>query len=324
MSESDEVLGLAIDLARRAGSIQRDRYETEIQIEIKSSAIDLVTEVDRECEALMVAEIEARRPGDAILAEEGGGSDRAGAEWRWLIDPLDGTTNYAHGYPRFCVSIGIERNDRREVAVVYDPLLDELFRATRGGGDLAQLVALLEGHDARKRYAEAVVERTQGEVARARVAVEHTFEIALAFAPPDVEELVIGVRFVSAHVDRDRHIELASQSHLLRKDDPLRVAIGVHVVVVESAFAQRDDAIVSEPAAQRGASEVVEFAGLVRMHTGGREHAGVALGQRNRVRVARHAVARADRDQRVDARLSRASEDCGSVLREAVARQVAM
>jgi myo-inositol-1(or 4)-monophosphatase len=134
VSENDDVLGLAIELARRAGAIQRDRYETQIRIESKSSAIDLVTEVDHECEALMVAEIEARRPGDAILAEEGGGSDREGAEWRWLIDPLDGTTNYAHGYPRFCVSIGIERNDEREVAVVYDPLLDELFRATRGGG----------------------------------------------------------------------------------------------------------------------------------------------------------------------------------------------
>jgi myo-inositol-1(or 4)-monophosphatase len=68
------------------------------------------------------------------VAEEGGGTDRADAEWRWIIDPLDGTTNYVHGYPRFCVSIGVERRDERTVGVVYDPLLDELYRATRGGG----------------------------------------------------------------------------------------------------------------------------------------------------------------------------------------------
>lgn len=129
-----EVHDLAQDLARRAGRIQRERYETELSIETKSASIDLVTEVDRECEALIVAGIEAARPGDAILAEEGGGQDNREARWRWVIDPLDGTTNYAHGFPRFCVSIGIELEGRGEVGVVYDPLLDELFHAVRGAG----------------------------------------------------------------------------------------------------------------------------------------------------------------------------------------------
>ena len=82
----------------------------------------------------IVSTLAAERPHDAILAEEGGGSDRAGAEWRWIIDPLDGTTNYAHGYPRFCVSIGVEHRDRACVGVVYDPLLDELYCALRGEG----------------------------------------------------------------------------------------------------------------------------------------------------------------------------------------------
>ena len=84
----------------------------------KSASIDLVTEVDRECEALIVEGLQARRPGDAILAEEGGGQDHAESPWRWIIDPLDGTTNFAHGFPRFCVSMGIELEGQRTVAVV--------------------------------------------------------------------------------------------------------------------------------------------------------------------------------------------------------------
>jgi myo-inositol-1(or 4)-monophosphatase len=134
MSESQALLELAVRLAREAGAIQRERYETNIAIRTKSASIDLVTEVDEACEALIVKALGQERPHDAILAEEGGGSDRDGAEWRWIIDPLDGTTNYAHGYPRFCVSIGIERNDERELGVIYDPLLDELYTAVRGEG----------------------------------------------------------------------------------------------------------------------------------------------------------------------------------------------
>ena len=132
--EGQEILELAIRLARAAGEIQRERYETALTVTTKSASIDLVTEVDRACEDLIVDEILASRPGDAILAEEGGGRERPDAEWRWVIDPLDGTVNYAHGFPRFCVSIGVERRGEREVGVVYDPLLDELFQARRGGG----------------------------------------------------------------------------------------------------------------------------------------------------------------------------------------------
>jgi myo-inositol-1(or 4)-monophosphatase len=134
LSATDSILALATDLARDAGAIQREHYETELSIETKSASIDLVTEVDKRCEAMIVERLERERPGDAILAEEGGGLDHEGAEWRWIIDPLDGTTNYAHGYPRFCVSIGVEWNGVRTVGVVYDPLLDELYHAVRGEG----------------------------------------------------------------------------------------------------------------------------------------------------------------------------------------------
>lgn len=125
---------LAQDLARRAGAIQRERYETPLHVETKSVDIDLVTEVDHACEALIVGALTEHFPDDAVLAEEGSGDDRPGTEWRWVVDPLDGTTNYAHGYPRFCVSIGAERHERRELAAVYDPLLDELYAARRGRG----------------------------------------------------------------------------------------------------------------------------------------------------------------------------------------------
>jgi myo-inositol-1(or 4)-monophosphatase len=129
-----DLLDLARELSARAGEIQRERYETGLTIDTKSATIDLVTEVDRACEALIVDGIQAARRGDAILAEEGHGADQAGAAIRWIIDPLDGTTNFAHGFPRFCVSIGIEQAGERAVGVVYDPLLDERFEAVRGEG----------------------------------------------------------------------------------------------------------------------------------------------------------------------------------------------
>ncbi len=127
-------LALAREVAHRAGDVQRARYETDLTIASKSASIDLVTEVDRACEALIVSAIRAAFPADAIRAEEGGIGAAEGAEFRWVIDPLDGTTNFAHGFPRFCVSIGIERREERVLAVVLDPLLDERFEAGKGAG----------------------------------------------------------------------------------------------------------------------------------------------------------------------------------------------
>ena len=133
-AEVTRILEFAKRLAREAGQIQRESYEGEFEVRTKSAVIDLVTDVDQACERLIIDAIQTERRGDAILAEEGGGTDDPDAEWRWVIDPLDGTANYAHGYPRFCVSIGIERRGVATLGVVYDPLLDELFSAVRGGG----------------------------------------------------------------------------------------------------------------------------------------------------------------------------------------------
>jgi len=132
--ESRAVLELAVGLARKAGALQRQRLDSDLHIATKSSSVDLVTDVDRASEAIIVEGIQRARPADAILAEEGGGRDAPDASWRWVIDPLDGTTNYAHGYPCFCVSIGVEWEGAPDVGVVYDPMRDELFHAIRGEG----------------------------------------------------------------------------------------------------------------------------------------------------------------------------------------------
>jgi myo-inositol-1(or 4)-monophosphatase len=134
VNEVTELMELAERMARAAGQIHRERYETDLDVHTKSASIDLVTEVDRACEALIVETLRSERPDDAVLAEEGSGDDRPDAAWRWIIDPLDGTMNYAHGYPRFCVSIGVEHGGVPTLGAVYDPLLDEFFAAVRGAG----------------------------------------------------------------------------------------------------------------------------------------------------------------------------------------------
>jgi myo-inositol-1(or 4)-monophosphatase len=128
-----DLLDLAIGIAREAGKLQRERFHLPRVVETKTSAIDLVTDVDRASEALIIERIVADRPDDSIVSEEEGG--RAGSSGVcWIIDPLDGTTNYTHAFPHFAVSIGIERGGVRQVGVIYDPIRDELFSGARGHG----------------------------------------------------------------------------------------------------------------------------------------------------------------------------------------------
>ncbi len=130
------MLNFAIQTARDAGSILAERFGRKIEITNKSE-IDLVTESDLASERLIIDRIKTYHPRHAILAEESGASEpdrEKQSEWRWIIDPLDGTTNYAHGYPCFCVSIALECKGRMELGVVYDPLRDEMFTAERGQG----------------------------------------------------------------------------------------------------------------------------------------------------------------------------------------------
>jgi myo-inositol-1(or 4)-monophosphatase len=120
-------------IAREAGALLMTYFDRHIKIEYKGD-VDLVTAADRASEKLIVERLQARWPQHGIVGEEGTRSD-VEAEYRWFVDPLDGTTNFAHSYPVFCVSIALARkDDQLEVGVLYDPTRDELFSAERGSG----------------------------------------------------------------------------------------------------------------------------------------------------------------------------------------------
>jgi myo-inositol-1(or 4)-monophosphatase len=125
-------LSLAVETAREAGALLRENFGRVHEVEFKGR-INLVTEMDRRSERLIVDRLHAAYPDDDVLAEEGSGASR-GAARRWIVDPLDGTTNYAHEYPVFSVSIALAIEGRPQVGVVYNPLLDEVYAARRGEG----------------------------------------------------------------------------------------------------------------------------------------------------------------------------------------------
>src|SRR3954465_196533 len=121
-------------LAREAGALLMQYFHQGLKIEYKGDA-DLVTAADRASETLIRERIRAQFPSHDVLGEEQGLSD-SGSEYRWYVDPLDGTTNFAHGYPVFCVSIALvrENDGQLEVGVLYDPTRNELFAGERGQG----------------------------------------------------------------------------------------------------------------------------------------------------------------------------------------------
>ncbi|GGJ80963.1 inositol monophosphatase family protein [Deinococcus aquiradiocola] len=136
----EAALHLAIRAAHEAGRIQQAHVGRAHTIRTKSSFSDLVTEVDGLCEAAIRAWIAREYPDHAVLGEEEGEQGSAAAEYRWVVDPLDGTVNYAHGFPFYCVSIALERRSQdadaaeRLLGVVYDATRDELFTAVAGRG----------------------------------------------------------------------------------------------------------------------------------------------------------------------------------------------
>lgn len=136
MVDVAELLDLAVDLAQRAGQLLLEEAPDRADdVATKSSRTDMVTAVDRASEALIVGTIGKERPDDGVLGEEG--SQRAGTTGvRWIIDPLDGTTNYLYGFPLYAVSIGVEVDGVMEAGVVVHPPLAEVFTARRGHGAL--------------------------------------------------------------------------------------------------------------------------------------------------------------------------------------------
>jgi myo-inositol-1(or 4)-monophosphatase len=127
-----ELLSFAEAVAREAGALLRERFGTRLDVRHKGR-INLVTEVDLLAEQCIRRQIQAHFPDHSILAEEEGLTETASA-FRWIVDPLDGTTNYAHGYPFFSVAIAVEQHGEIIVGVVYDPLRNELFSAAKGQG----------------------------------------------------------------------------------------------------------------------------------------------------------------------------------------------
>ena len=123
---------LAIQLAKAAGKIQLDGLGKVHQVEFKGT-INPVTEIDKQCERLIVDGIHKHFPDHDILAEEGTGA-RLTSDYRWIVDPLDGTVNYTHAYPLFCVSIALEHKGKIILGVVYEPNHDELYVAEPGKG----------------------------------------------------------------------------------------------------------------------------------------------------------------------------------------------
>ncbi len=138
MNNYQAQLEAAIEAAHLAGSYQRYRFTSALEIEQKGDK-DLVTEVDRESERLIVNHLLHSFPTYNVVAEEGRYL-QGDSPFRWIIDPIDGTTNYAHGFPWFCVSIGLEFDDDIVAGVIYNPVQNELFTASKCCG------AYLNGH----------------------------------------------------------------------------------------------------------------------------------------------------------------------------------
>ena len=130
-----ELRVIAAEAARAAGELLRERFVAgdERAVGSKSTPTDLVSEADLAAEREIRAVIAARRPGDAILGEEGG-ETQEGEGLRWIVDPLDGTVNFLFGIPQWCVSVAVHDGDGGVAGVVFDPLRDEIFAGERGGG----------------------------------------------------------------------------------------------------------------------------------------------------------------------------------------------
>lgn len=128
----ENYLNTAVEIAREAGGLLTELFKQPKEIFYKRPS-DLVTEADRRSEALIIERLKSHFPSHAVVAEEGGGQ-KTSSDYCWFVDPLDGTTNFAHGFPVFCVTLGLAYRKEVVAGVVYDPMRDELFTAERGAG----------------------------------------------------------------------------------------------------------------------------------------------------------------------------------------------
>lgn len=129
------MLNFAIETARLAGSLLLEKFGRKLNVSLKGD-INLVTEADLASEKLIIERIKSHYPQHSILAEESGEAVIIGGanKWKWIVDPLDGTTNFAHGYPCFCVTLALENEGEIIIGVTYDPTRNEMFSAEKGQG----------------------------------------------------------------------------------------------------------------------------------------------------------------------------------------------
>ena len=140
-----------IQISKEAGEIVRDGFNKSLKVDYKSNESDLVTNIDKASEKLISDFIKKKYPSHGILAEEGG-SIKNGSEYVWVIDPLDGTVNFAHGLPIFSISIGLQKNGKTVAGVVYDIGMNVLYSAEAGGGAYADGEKLKVSENSNLRY----------------------------------------------------------------------------------------------------------------------------------------------------------------------------
>jgi myo-inositol-1(or 4)-monophosphatase len=139
------------EIAKIAGEIAREGFRGQFEVELKSNVLDLVTEYDKKCESVIIDYIHKEFPSHNILAEESG-SSQGNSEYTWVIDPIDGTTNFAHGLPIFSVSIGVQKNGETICGAVYDVMRDAMYSAEKGSGAFCnqRRISVSENSDLRK------------------------------------------------------------------------------------------------------------------------------------------------------------------------------
>ncbi len=129
------LINVMVSAARKAGrSLARDFGEVEKLQVTKKGPADFVSSADKKSETILRGELEKARPGYSFLGEEGGETEGSDPQHRWIVDPLDGTTNFLHGIPLFCISIALERQGRLQAGIIFNPITDELYSTERGAG----------------------------------------------------------------------------------------------------------------------------------------------------------------------------------------------
>lgn len=127
------MLDKIIDISKEAGNMIREEFGTNFSVEFKTNESNIVTEIDKKSERMIMDFIRKNYPGHSILAEESGEYERD-SEYQWVVDPIDGTTNFAHGLPIFSVSIGVRKNEEIIYGVIYDVMRDIVYSAEKGSG----------------------------------------------------------------------------------------------------------------------------------------------------------------------------------------------